>query len=301
MRIDDSPTNIKGSLWTLARFAEQRRSDNVDPLRDFRLAIANNLSAEQTTGSQIAGHTHLERRCAWIIRLVIVSAARDSQRIEAFRARLAVTQTRANNSEVEDLQALRADRASVGSVAANGVLAGDPALLVCDRAERDIGRASKQSVVRLDAVPRREYVGQVRPHLARHNNRVADAKLSARMASERAVWHCARCNNHQVGAMCFVRGIAYRYPRRRSPLPLYMSCRDIREDAHTVAAQFFLNQKTDLCVDRWHYGFGPTEQRNIEAALRKGVCHLKPDVAAADENRGLARAFFKAPMHGEAV
>jgi hypothetical protein len=34
------------------RFVEQRRSDNVDPLRDLRLAIANNLSAEQTTGAR---------------------------------------------------------------------------------------------------------------------------------------------------------------------------------------------------------------------------------------------------------
>jgi hypothetical protein len=78
----------------------------------------------------------MERCGARIIRLVIVRAARDSQRIETFRASLAVTQTRANDGEIKDLQALRAERAGVGSVAANGVLAGDPALLVRDCAKR---------------------------------------------------------------------------------------------------------------------------------------------------------------------
>jgi hypothetical protein len=29
-------------------FLKQRRSDNVDPLRDFRLAVADDLGAEQT-------------------------------------------------------------------------------------------------------------------------------------------------------------------------------------------------------------------------------------------------------------
>jgi hypothetical protein len=77
-----------------------------------------------------------------------------------------IEQPRPGDRKIEDLDALRAEGAGELPIAANGVLPGDPALLVSDRAEGDVGRPVEEAVVCFDAVARCEYIWKVRLHAA---------------------------------------------------------------------------------------------------------------------------------------
>ena len=96
---------------------------------------------------------------------MVVCLGADGQRVEAGCRGFVIAQTRARGDEVEDLDDLGAEAAGELAGAAERVLAGDPALLVGGRAEREVAGA-EEAVVGDDAVAGGEYVGQVRAHLA---------------------------------------------------------------------------------------------------------------------------------------
>jgi hypothetical protein len=74
-----------------------------------------------------------------------------------------VAEPGAGRGVVEDLDDLRAEAASELPVAAEGVLAGDPALLVRRGTEREVG-LPEQSVMGDDAVARGENIRQAGLH-----------------------------------------------------------------------------------------------------------------------------------------
>jgi len=69
-----------------------------------------------------------------------------------------IQQSRPGDRKIENLDALRAECAGELPIAADGVLPGDPALLVSDRAEGDVGRPVEEAMVCFDAVAHREYI-----------------------------------------------------------------------------------------------------------------------------------------------
>ena len=101
------------------------------------------------------------------------------------RRGFAVAQAGAGGDEVEHLDDLRAEAAGELAGAAEGVLAGDPALLVRGGSEREVAGA-EQSVVGDHAVTGGEDVGEVGAHLPVDDDRALDAELGAGVGGELA-------------------------------------------------------------------------------------------------------------------
>ncbi len=73
-----------------------------------------------------------------VIGLVVVSIGLNSNRVESGRGGFVMPETRSRRGLVEDLHHLRAEAAPELPVAAERVLAGDPALLVRGGTQRQI-------------------------------------------------------------------------------------------------------------------------------------------------------------------
>ena len=108
---------------------------------------------------------------------MVVGRGGDGERIEAGCGGFVVAQAGARGDEVEDFDDLGAEAAGELACAAECVLAGDAALLVGGRAERQVACA-EQAVVSDDAIAGCEHVGQVGAHLAIDDDRPLDSELS---------------------------------------------------------------------------------------------------------------------------
>ena len=93
------------------------------------------LSAGDADGDRVGGG---------VVGLVVVGAAGHGERVVSDRGGLVVAQTGAGDDEVEDLDDLGAEAAGELAVPAEGVLPGDPALLVGGGAERQVGGRSRR-------------------------------------------------------------------------------------------------------------------------------------------------------------
>jgi hypothetical protein len=71
-----------------------------------------------------------------------------------------IEQSRPGDRKIENLDALCTEGAGELPIAANGVLPGNPALLVSDRAEGDVGRPVAKTVVCSNAVARANTSGR---------------------------------------------------------------------------------------------------------------------------------------------
>ena len=120
---------------------------------------------------------------AGVVGLVVVGGGFCGDRVESGGGGFVVAQAGAGGSLVEDLDDLGAQAAGELPVPAEGVLPGDPALLVRGSAERQV-RLAEQPVVGDHAVPGREHVGQAGPHARVDRDGAAGAERGSGLGSQ---------------------------------------------------------------------------------------------------------------------
>ena len=131
-------------------------------------------------------------------------------------------------------------------IAANGVLPGNPALLVSDRAKGDVGRPVEESVVCFDAVTRRENIWKVRLHAAGDGDRAAHPKFRACAMGEITVGADADSEDDEIRRVVPTGGVYNRELRLFSARSLLDShSADTGQNVHTVPLQFLPDHKAE--------------------------------------------------------
>ena len=129
---------------------------------------------------------------------MVVGLGADGHRVEVGGRGFCVAQAGARGDEVEHLDDLGAEAAGELAGTAEGVLAGDSALLVGGRSEREVA-APEESVVGDHAVTGGEHVGQVGAHVAVDDDRSLDSELGAGGGGEPAVGAHPDRDEHEIG------------------------------------------------------------------------------------------------------
>ena len=123
---------------------EQGGGRDVDALGHLGAMVAQQLSAAQAPAGAVAGDAQVQLVGAWVVGLVVELDRADRDRVEAGLAGVGVAQAGSGHGQLEDLDHLGAEGAGEGRGAAEGGLAGDPALLVGGGAERQVGGRSRR-------------------------------------------------------------------------------------------------------------------------------------------------------------
>ena len=144
---------------------EDGRSRDVDAFGDFGVPVTEELHSQELPRSAVSRITHRNAVAIRVVGLVVIRFATNRDRIEPGCGRFMVAQAGAGGGHVKNLDDLGPEAAREFPVPTEGVLAGDPALLVGRGPERKIGRPD-QAVVRVHAVTGREDIGQIGPHSA---------------------------------------------------------------------------------------------------------------------------------------
>ena len=129
---------------------------------------------------------------------MVVGLGLDSDRVVPGGGSFVVAQPGAGGGLVEDLHDLGAEAAPEFPVPAEGVLTGDPALLVGGGAERQVGLA-EQPVAGDHAVPGGEDVGEIGPHAPVHGDRAPDPQRGAGAGGQGGVGADADDDQDHVG------------------------------------------------------------------------------------------------------
>src|SRR6476659_6240540 len=129
-----------------------RGGGDVGALGDLGVLVAEQLHAEEPAGGAVAGDADGHAVAAGVVGLVVIGGRFDGDRVESGGGGFVVAQAGAGGGLVEDLDDLGAEAAGELPVAAEGVLPGDPALLVGGGAERQV-RLAEEPVVGDHAVP----------------------------------------------------------------------------------------------------------------------------------------------------
>ena len=189
---------------------EQRRGVHVDAFGHFGLPVAEDLGTEQLARPTVTGDADRQLVGAGVVRLVVPHLRLHRQRIEAGAHRLLVAQARSGNGDIEDLDDLRPKAPLEQPLATDGVFPGHATLLVGGRAEGQVGRGLQDAVPGLDAITRREHIGDIGSHAAIDPNGSLFPGLDTGLGSQTRVWHHAGRNQHQVRRAVVCR-------RRREP------------------------------------------------------------------------------------
>ena len=147
---------------------------DVEAFGDLGVPVPEQLHAQEPPGGAVAGEPHRDAVAAGVVSLVVIGFGRDRDRVIPGGGSFVVAQAGAGGGLVEDLHDLGAEAAREFPGPAQGVLTGDPALLVGGGAERQVGLA-EQPVMGDHAIPRGVHVGEIGPHAPVHGDRAPDA------------------------------------------------------------------------------------------------------------------------------
>jgi hypothetical protein len=114
-------------------------SGDVDALGDFGMPVPEELDSEELTGFAVPRVAHRDAMAVGVVSLVIIRFATNSDRIEPRGDGLVVAQAGTGRGHLENLDDLSPEAARELPVATEGVLPGDPTLLVSRGPERKVG------------------------------------------------------------------------------------------------------------------------------------------------------------------
>ena len=211
----------------------------------------------------------------------------------------------AGGDEVEHLDDLGAEAAGELAGAAEGVLAGDPALLVGGCSEREVA-VPEESVVGDHAVTGGEDVGEVGAHLPVDDDRSPASELGAGVGRELTVGACPDRHEHKVS----------REPQRIASRSLGADLEAVgvsrlqlldRVDAgvachvDAVLVELGADECAELGVDGWEHFRELLDLGHGDAACDERLGHLESDVSGADDHRSSDVLLFEGLHEGEGV
>ncbi len=202
-----------------------------------------------------------------------------------------VAQAGAGGGLVEDLDDLGAEAAGELPVPAEGVLPGDPALLVGGGAQRQVGLA-EQPVVGDDAVPGGEHVRQAGAHLPVDGDRALERPARRRRSAARSVSGRTPTTTRTMSASAGHRravgggGVDPQPPGLAGSARLI--CRTVVPVSTSTpcAGQFGVDQGAECGVDGGQHLGQLFHLGDRQAAGGQGVGHFQADVPGADDDRG---------------
>jgi len=168
----------------------------VDPLRDLGVLVPEELHAEEATRRGITREVHGDAMASGVVSLVVVCLGPDGDRVKASSEGLVIAQAGAGHGIVEDFDHLGAETPGKGTVAAEGVLARYPPLLVGGGPERQVG-FPEEAVMSDNAVASSENVREVCPHLPVDGDRAAMPQSGAGRGRKLGIGsYPYRCEHH---------------------------------------------------------------------------------------------------------
>ena len=268
--------------------------------------MADELDAEELAGASVAGVAHRDRVAAGVVGLVVVGFGRDGERGRSRLPRLRVAQAGAGGDEVEDLDDLGAEAAGELAGAAEGVLAGDPALLVGGRSEREVAGA-EEAVVGDHAVAGREDVGEVGAHLPVDDDRSPGFRARLRRRPRAGCRGVPRptTSTRSAGKRSGSPSGLLALTSRRSVDPgsqlLDRVDAGVARHVDAVLVELGADECAELWVDGWQHLRELLDLGHGEAAGDERFGHLEPDVSGADDHRPSDLLLFERVHQGEGV
>ena len=236
---------------------------------------------------------------------MVIGFGGDGDRVEPGRGRFVVAEPGPGGGLVEDLHDLGAQAARELPVAAEGVLPGDPALLVRGGAQRQVGFA-EQPVVGDHAVPGGEHIGQVCPHAAVDRDRALDAEGGPGFGCQGGLRPHPDDDQHHVGRAGHGRatgcgGLDMQAPGLAGGGAGDRLDRGARQHLDAVSGQFGVDQRAELRVHGGQHLGQLLHLGNLKPADGQGIGHLQADVPGADDDRGAGRGLLQGLHDGEGV
>jgi hypothetical protein len=278
---------------------------DVDALGDFGVAMTEELHPEQSTGGlPVAGVAHGDAVAVRVVRLVVVRLVADGHRVEAGGDRLAVAQTGARHHHVEDLDDLGAEAPGELALAAEGVLASDPPLLVGGGPERQVGGTQK-AVVSHHTISCGQHVGKVGPHPAVDRYGSFRSQLGPSGGGELGIGPDPHHHQDQVGEDAGRSLLALRPYLQATGGPGGRAQDGANPgaaaDLDAVLDELGADQAAQLRVDGGEDLGQLLDLGDREPPRDQGLRHLQPDVAGPDDRRPRRCGVPEGSHHREGV
>ncbi len=231
---------------------------------------------------------------------MVVRDGRRAVRREPGRDGFVITEPGAGGDQIEDLHHLRAERPGEAGVAADRVLARDPALLVRRRAERQI-RDAQQAVVGDDAVAGRPDMRQPGAHLLVDDHRTTGPGRRAGLGQQARVRPHADDDEHELGAPLEGPAVLQAGHGETTVRLAEVFDAGVGDDVHAVAGEFVVDEGAEFRVEGGEHFGAALQLGDLEAADGERFGHLQAHVAGADDDRGFRLMGVEVVLEGEGV